>query len=539
MKKWLALQLVLALGLPAVGAFAEEAPEIPRADAPIVEEVVHYSLMVPRTASQGDWNEMWIFDHIEETLGIRFDVQMIDSTGWTERLNLAFATDDLPDVFWNGLTDSDLATYGAQGYLIDMSELIEQYAPTIQNLLDTYPSLRRSILSPDGAIYSLPSIVMEEREKGRMRIYMNTQWLKNLGLEMPATLDELYDVLLAFKEKDPNGNGEADEIPVSARFEDHQLRMLMLAAFGYADARWDVVDDKVLYVPAQENYYHYLEYMKRLFSEGLLDVEYFSQTADQYSAKTASVLCGMFVSNGANWVNIPQEEGYAQYSMFEPFTSAYNDEKIWPATEFSLANMFAITEEAENPEYLIRFADWCYTLEGSIAMRYGLENGTWEGGVGGYEWAKMDNGEFAMVTYYDDTQFDNYNDFRTRVITPMQGMYLSGEPNQLAGTGINETYFTALDPRQVMLTNDILDHGQAYYDLSFPAAKITDAESAQISLLDTDIESYVQQMEAKFITGDEELTQENFDAYVTGLFDRGLQDYIDLKQSIYDRWLAG
>ena len=126
---------------------------------------------------------------------------------------------ELPDaIFDAGYTDYDLLKLAKDGTIIPLEDLIEKYMPNSKKVLEKAPEYKSMITAPDGHIYSFPWI--EELGSGKESIHsvndfpwINMEWLNKLGLKMPTTTEELKQVLIAFKTKDPNGNGKADEIP--------------------------------------------------------------------------------------------------------------------------------------------------------------------------------------------------------------------------------------------------------------------------------------------------------------------------------------
>lgn len=535
MKKF--LTILLALTLMAAGtAFAVEG--FHETGYPIVDTPASYTIMMPRSLDMGEPNDMWVFDFIREELGIDFTVNSVDMAAWNEKLGLTFATGDLPDMFLASLSASDVIMYGGQGFLLDIRELVEQYAPNIMEVFEVSPEALAAHLTPDGHMYGLRYLSLQRRELSRARSYINSAWLEALDLEMPTTVDALYDVLKAFKEGDPNGNGEADEIPMGGLSSNDSLSMKLpiLSAFGFVSTGIQLGDDgKVFYVPVHENYKEYLAYMKKLYQDGLLDEEYFSQTNDQNNAKLASGLYGLYQIGGANFTASPDAEIYKQYVMYEPLTSAVNDTKMWPGADVGLGSFAAITEDAENPEILVRFLDYCWSADGLRNLRYGIENGTWEGGEGGYEWVTLEDGTVAVQLVYDSERFSSYNDFRTKELTPMT-FPTAQVPIHYADTEhMDEEYFTAAQDVQVMLSSDILTNAYPYLKTAFPELLFTDEENEEISLIVTELDTYIKQMEAKFIIGDEPL--ESFDAFVAQVEARNVGRLVEIYQTVYDRSL--
>ena len=174
--------------------------------------------------------------------------------------------------------------YGTEGVLIPLEDLIDKYAPNIKKILDENPQVRRMATAPDGHIYSIPWFEDQAHFQYRNTFLLNKTWLDKLGLEVPTTPDELIAVLKAFKEQDPNGNGEADEIPSTFRHNTTTNGYYELfGAFGLADALtgFSVEDKKVVFEPAIPEYKMAIAFLNRLYEEGLLDQESFTQDAKQ------------------------------------------------------------------------------------------------------------------------------------------------------------------------------------------------------------------------------------------------------------------
>lgn len=486
---------------------------------PIVKEPITVTLMYPRQPIHEDFNKMWFFEHLAERTNIRVETQMIEATGWEEKKALSFATGDLPDMFFTGLTVNDENMYGSQGLLIDLAPLIDQYAPETKALFEKYPEVRKTFSTPEGAIYSIPTFSDYKRDTATRRPYINAAWLEKLGLEVPTTVDELYTVLKAFKEGDPNGNGQADEIPLSGRF-DGSTKLVILQAFGYVEARHDVIDDKYVYVPMQPGYKEYLIYMNKLYSEGLLDKEFFSQKQEQVLAKEKSLLLGLTADSGG-YGNIGTDN-LEQFIIPPPMTSSVNSVPMTrKQPPYQRWGTFAITNKAEHPEELIRLVDYLFTLEGSVAMRAGPELGV-VSDKAGYEYTTVDGVE-TFITHYEG--FPSFYAFR-HTATPVNGPFYNG---QTLGD-----YLTYNDPQQVWLTTKIMESGMveaARY--AYPEVKFTPQEQEKIASY-IDMDSYVDQMEAKFIMGETPISE--WDNYVNTLKNMGVDEMIRIRQDAYDRW---
>ncbi|MTV91065.1 extracellular solute-binding protein, partial [Streptococcus pneumoniae] len=162
--------------------------------------------------SPKDPNEKLILQRLEKETGVHIDWTNYQSD-FAEKRNLDISSGDLPDAIHNdGASDVDLMNWAKKGVIIPVEDLIDKYMPNLKKILDEKPEYKALMTAPDGHIYSFPWI--EELGDGKESIHsvndmawINKDWLKKLGLEMPKTTDDLIKVLEAFKNGDPNGNG--------------------------------------------------------------------------------------------------------------------------------------------------------------------------------------------------------------------------------------------------------------------------------------------------------------------------------------------
>ena len=162
----------------------------------IVDDEITVKVLYQRNTRHGDFNNYWFIDYVAEKTGIRLEFELVETAAWNERVSIAFATDDYPDVFMNGMTTTIINKYAEEGYLVNLEPLIKKYAPFTVSEYNKYPELVKEVYAADGGIYYMPSINASPRDLvTTYPSWINAQWLKNLNLEMPTTLDELYTVL--------------------------------------------------------------------------------------------------------------------------------------------------------------------------------------------------------------------------------------------------------------------------------------------------------------------------------------------------------
>jgi putative aldouronate transport system substrate-binding protein len=434
--------------------------------------------------------------------------------------SLLFASDDLPDLFIGaGFTAKELLRYGKQGQLIAMNDLIDKYAPNIKEAFAAIPDAKAMSTLSDGNIYSLPLINQLPRDM-HLRYWISTTWLKNVGKEVPKTLEEYYDVLVAFKEQDANGNGDPnDEIPLSG-IDGYGVDGLILNALGVNSNGRNkneitaTADGKVFCLNISEEYKEYLKFMNKLYSEKLLDNDVFVQTKEQFEAKGHANLLGSFHSS-ASYLTCGSEIGY-DYTQFDALTSARNSRKMVTASTGISTGVSAITSVNKYPEATIRLLDYCFSEQGSTVARNGEE------GVG-WRWVDKEKGiwENLQPEGYDGTQ-----QWRAMVTA------ISAIP-----TWLRVEYQLGLGTRDAFWLNDMTDKfSYPYFVMRYPALDFTEEETEKMVPIENDLISYMDEARARFILGKDDIDK-TWDSYVETVKKMGIQTIIDIHQAAYDKYL--
>ncbi|HML45440.1 MAG TPA: extracellular solute-binding protein, partial [Clostridia bacterium] len=125
---------------------------------------------------------------------------------------------DYPDMMeygWRGFPGGPRGLL-EEGVIIPLDGLIADYAPNLTKIYEESPDAKKQATLDDGANYYFPFLRLEPESKAGGPI-LRKDWLEKLGLDLPVTMDDWHDMLVAFRDNDPNGNGEADEIPFISR----------------------------------------------------------------------------------------------------------------------------------------------------------------------------------------------------------------------------------------------------------------------------------------------------------------------------------
>ena len=269
MKKSIA---VFCAVLMLLGSYAALAETVNVEGLPILETTQSFTITAKEPLSGAPYvafEDKPVVQRLEKDTNVHVEWTQVPQTSWDERMNIMFASNYLPDAIIGGV---DVATNFYQ--LTPLDDLIDQYAPHVKAWLEEHPEYKKALTLEDGHIYSLPIGDEAYTNVFTNVMWINTQWLKNLGLEKPTTTEEFYQVLKAFKEQDANGNGDPnDEIP----FTGIGLGMDFLSPFGMTDVygqRYLVNDDgTVRYAYTSEEYKEGIKWAHKLYQDGLIDNE--------------------------------------------------------------------------------------------------------------------------------------------------------------------------------------------------------------------------------------------------------------------------
>lgn len=253
-------------------------------------ETPNISIMVikhPLTKPMADM--AWV-KQLEEDAGVTITWEEV-SADWDQKKNPMLAAGDIPDLIigGNAITDSDLATFGS--LFEDLSDDMDAL-PNVQAMFDEVDGAQ-ALATFDDQVRALPSY-KKLWPTAITTQYINQQWLDALGLEMPTTWDELYDVLVAFKEGDPNGNGQADEIPMdfapvgTGGFGYFQPSAFLgstgMQIVGGGGAGYFLEDGEVKNFFTDERYRDVVEFLSKCWAAGLISADAFTQDYSTYQS---------------------------------------------------------------------------------------------------------------------------------------------------------------------------------------------------------------------------------------------------------------
>lgn len=499
---------------------------------PVSNEKIELTVFASKPSTIEDLDTNLFTKELEELTNVHLKWQTCTSDGLKEKRNVLFASGNYPDVLLNAdITKAEQMLYGEQGVLIPLNDLIDNYSVEFKRLLDEIDWLRPAITAPDGNIYALPQINECYHCTLGQKLWINQTWLDKLNLKMPATTEEFENVLRAFKEGDPNGNGKADEIPMSAAITGWNtgLEDALLNAFIYNDGQEDsyrvqMKDGKVEFVPSQEKYKEGLAWIAGLYEEGLIDQAAFTQPADQYKQMGMSTDAVIGVGAGGAPIAFTQmgSERMGEYAALPPLTgpdgtcyTAYNPIGLTQGA-------FAITNANKHPIESIKWIDYLFSEAGTRRANEGREGEEWTVPADGVLGINGQQAKWQRAKSLDDVQNVVWQGMAIGAVT--ENYRLSEVAGKIGTTEGFESF----------MYQETKNKYEGHQPKEFlPDIYILQENLDEMAQLKGPLIDYVEQSAAKFITGAMDIDKD-WDSYVDGLKKLKYDRYVEILQSAYD-----
>ncbi len=492
--------------------------------------------------SGSDWTSTQQFQEYEKRLGLKLEANTYDVETWPSQFSLMLAGDELPDLLGNaGMTVGQVAEYGADGYLLDFSQYLD-IMPHLTALMEEYPAYAASIRDQDGHIYAFPALNRVSDFAMAQYNVINTKWLERVGKEIPETLDELYDVLTAFKEQDANGNGDPDdEIPFGLATAGgtgyFRNEMYVLYAHGIYSQLYvfHVMDDgngKVVLGDTTENYKAFLKYMNKLYKEGLINKDAFVLTA----AELKTLVTDDKVGISAVSADCYGEDPISQYRCINGYRSDYSPNPT-AALSSRVAGTYKLAANADTkyPEEIAKFVDYLFTEEGALSCANGYEGVTFDyrdvKGTGVVDHTNFADGYDSPEQYRQEkaVAIEAFSILSVKAGTIYEMFDKASDQDLEAGPVYEMSPFNSLRAMAMR------EEGLELYD-PFPGLKYTEEELTERTSLYTDISNYLKAAKADFIIGERDIDSE-WEAHIATLNQMGLERFLEIEQAAYDRYL--
>ena len=492
---------------------------------PITDEEYTMTFLYARGQGHADPSErkLELYRRLRELTNVKVEWVVVPHSAKKEKINIMIASYDYPEAMIGQTIDGDqVAELGKQGILIPLNDLIDQYMPNFQKVIEQRPVVLKYISDLEGDIYNLPFINEYSHINNSMpqSLVVNKGFLDNLNLDIPTTKAEFENVLRAIKENDANGNGDPDdEIPFTFIWGNWARGLEPF--FGIFGINYNgrnhlmLEDDEVIFYPTTEEFKEAIKWMNSLYTQGLLDAEGFTQDWNMFMAKYQQNIVGFIIT----WFLEGLDKGNPELAAVTQYSPAIigSDKTIWPRSNYTGISTarFMITDKAKSPEIIARFIDTFYEPDWSMQVCYGPYDINLKRTP-------------TSITYLDPPEGMSLDDYRGTETT-MHGPYAILRPgladlfpfdlqSQLKSDAIME-YYKPITPKQI-----------------FPPVQMNKADKQETAILRTDLKKFVDEKVALWILDEADIDDE-WDDFLATLNNMQMKRYAELNQKYYDLWI--
>ncbi len=481
---------------------------------PIVKEGEEITLSVTCKRDVGCYTaaeDTWVVNFFKEKLNVNLDVKEIAPENVTEQKNLMLTSGDLPDMMFGiTMTNSNIVAHGVEGELfLPISDYFsEELTPNIMKAMEEYPEIAEQYTAIDGKMYTLPAINATYEggpvTYGRERLYVDTRKMEAAGIEkLPDTLDELLDMLRAFKKLDP------DSYPLIAESPD-RLYAYLRTIFGWvgdniSTACWDEEEQEVVIPCLTEKYADYVELLNTLYTEGLLHPDFY--TMDNTRAKSLCASASMMAVGAPYLVT----SDWDKYVAMSPVTSEFCSKKVSYANELIIDGDVFISADTEYPELCVRLLDYMYSAEGSTYLTYGPAAGS-EDCLDLVDGFYVNDENRIVIKDVENGTFDSYYYYQLNMLELGNCYSTINDYGELEGrrmTGI-ENPEMAMPDRNTMEGHSRMINYEAQHEYlvrGLPEAWMSTEDAERYTDLGSVISDYVNGQTARFVVGQRKLKE--------------------------------
>jgi putative aldouronate transport system substrate-binding protein len=500
-----------------------------------------------------DYENNYLTQYLEKLHDINIDFYLLptDSNEQRTKISLMVASNDLPDTLFTGsLNDTQILDYGSKGAFISLNKYISD--PSKSPNFAAIPAKDKNLMltamtSSDGNIYGLAQFQPETWNLTPDRLYINRAWLAKLGLKEPASTEDLRNVLLAFRDGDPNGSGRKDEIGMfgwyNGGYGENVITPIINSFIYYqhVDLTLDASGNTVTAPFTDPAFRKALVYLNTLFKDGVLAAETFTVDQQTYRANlnaSPSVVGITSAGSVGNWAGAGQQDNNANYREMAPIMPPLTgpDGVSWARyNEYYPAIHSFITSKSRIPDLVFTVLDSFYREDISIIERFGEEGVDWSRKP--EDLAKTSN-DMVDAGIYPSLTLVQIHDIWTKpankhwhnigprytpiekgntignLESPFDGRYFSSTHG-----AVNMKYYNPRHPEKLL-----------------PPLKYNVDEAIRISEPQTNVVEYVKQSIAEFITGARDISSDAaWNTYLRELDNLGLKVWLEAAQATYNR----
>ena len=490
------------------------------------------TVLVKKNANQDKIANMQWAKDLEADCDCKIEWQEVTREAWAQQKNATLASGDIADVNLNGY--GAVEAYQYPGMFEDLSKDLDKL-PNVKAFFKQKPDAKKMSTDSKGRIYAIADGRGKAYSGTGQHMLINKAWLDKLGLQVPTTWDELENVLKAFKTQDPNGNGQADEIPMNIRKLDSYFTyyspMLLLNSTGIVTGFNKGASPTGFYAKngvvksflTSDEYKEVVKYYHKLISEGLIPADWATKDDDAYNANQISD--GQIAKTGVvfGWSPTDNFGKLKDQYIAMPAPSAPGvspDETVWDGSSSELAPAgLTISAHAANKDAALKLANLLYSEKYSVQQF-----------LGSFGQTLTKTGEHKYTV--DSAKLDKLT--KDNLYPGLSELLVGWIPNEVIIKGdthadelieVNKVY-----EEQRSHFDPVKDYIPDYVNMD----NMDPSDSAKLSTSNAEINNTVMQKTAAWMAKGG--IDEEWDAYCKQLDSIGLQDNIKIWQKWYDTY---
>lgn len=440
-----------------------------------------------------------VIREIAKQTGVSIDLEPVPGSNYADKKQTLLATNNIPDVM--GVESSNVFEFAHTGMFVAISDYLDQM-PNLSKIIEENQEIKN--LYVDGKLYSLP-ITEAFKIQGGKALMIRTDIIEELGMNTPATFDELYDTLKAMK------NAYPDSYPFTTRGMSFMDAFSVGMGSGYG-MTYDDTDNSYFYGTNKAEFKEVLTYLNRLYDDGLLDPDFAINTKENWDERLSSGRSFFFYDNNSFAVNynkvLAETDENAKFDRIPYLTNSKGEKKGWLYPKGWLVDNYVISSKTKNIDAVIQMFDWMYGPEGTIVTNYGVLGESYE----------MVDGKPQMLPSIIE-KYSTASD-PTRVMLSELGAGLLGLAVNVDEGPIKQ----GSDPDLVRWGEELTNDPGAYYQQSLRPA-FTEEENNRLKEITTKT-SVLEQDVVKFIIGSKPLS--DFEKWADDLTKAGVNDMEDI-----------
>lgn len=481
-----------------------------------------YWMSLNSNANVTNMGDTPFFQELQKRTGVKMTFIHPPANQATESLNMMLASGELPDLIENDWYNFPGGPEKAikDGYILKLNDVIEKNSPNLKGYLKSKPDVDKLVKTDNGSYYVYPFLRGDEVLTVFYGGMMRKDWLDELSLKAPTTIDEWYTVLKAFKEK------KGSEAPLSfVMVPNNDTPFIngdaIIGAYGISKTFY-VDNGKVKFGPAQPEFKDFLNTMRKWYQEGLIDKNVATSDTKAVDANITNGKSGAtFGYNGGTlgkYLTAMKEKDPKFDLVAVPYPTLKAGEKAKLGQKdfaYSPNGSVAITTKCKNVDIAAKLLDYGYGAEGSTLYNFGIEGTSY----------KMENGKAT----YTDLVMKNPEKLS---IAQAMSKYIraSSYGPFVQDKGYIEQYLQM--PQQKNAVNVWGNTDAVKYKL--PRVTPTPEESTQLAKIKNEVDTAVDEYMIKVILGADSV--DNFDKYADKLKKMNIDKALEIYQTALDRF---